>query len=191
MEINQALLVDISRSVQCALQEDIGAGDLTAQLIAEDSTAKAAIVSRQAAILCGRSWVDEVYKRLHNDIQIEWRQNDGESLIPDEPFCFLSGPARVLLTGERVALNFLQLLSATATQTQQFVEKTNGTETRILDTRKTLRANKLQKRAAHVGFDWADVDGPFAKIDEEILEIHQALDQQEGEARLLHRYVCN
>jgi len=123
-------------SVKRALQEDIGEGDLTAQLIEESVTAKATIISRQPAIFCGQPWASEVFSQLSPEIQ------DGQTL------CELSGPSRPILSGERTALNFLQTLSGTATRTQQFVSAVKGTSAKILDTRKTIPGLRLAQKYA-------------------------------------------
>ena len=105
---------DIPQCVARALEEDIGSGDITAQLIAADKQATAIVISREAATICGRPWVDEVFKQLDRNIQVVWHVEEGESVAPDTTLLSLTGNARMLLTGERTALNFLQTLSATA-----------------------------------------------------------------------------
>lgn len=134
--------------VQIALQEDIRDGDLTADLIAEDSHSEATVVCRENAILAGQAWFDEVFKQIDADVAVTWHFNDGDELPADTIICSLSGRSRSLLTGERAALNFVQTLSATATQTHQYVKAIAGTKTRILDTRKTIPGMRLAQKYA-------------------------------------------
>jgi nicotinate-nucleotide pyrophosphorylase (carboxylating) len=134
------------------LAEDIGTGDITAQLISEDTQATASVVCREAAVLCGQAWFDAVFAQLDPEIKIEWYFQDGNWLAKDAVLCQLNGPARALLTGERTALNLLQTLSATATQARRYADAINGTGCRILDTRKTLPGLRLaQKYAVRCG----------------------------------------
>ncbi len=147
-----ALPTDISETVQRALQEDIGSGDITSQLIPVDTQVQAQVISRESAILCGTAWFNEVFKQLDSQVQVTWFVQDGEAIQPRQRLCQLSGTARVLLTGERTALNFLQLLSGTATVAQSYVTAIKGTRTRILDTRKTLPGlRRAQKYAVRCG----------------------------------------
>ncbi|NJO16677.1 MAG: carboxylating nicotinate-nucleotide diphosphorylase [Thioploca sp.] len=147
-----ALPNDISETVQRALQEDIGSGDITSQLIPVDTQAQAQVISRESAILCGTAWFNEVFRQLDSQVQVTWFVQDGEAIQPRQRLCQLSGTARVLLTGERTALNFLQLLSGTATVAQSYVTAIKGTRTRILDTRKTLPGLRCaQKYAVRCG----------------------------------------
>ena len=143
---------DIPQCVARALEEDIGNGDITAQLIAADKEATAIVISREAATICGRPWVDEVFKQLDRNIQVDWHIEEGETVAPDTTLLSLTGNARMLLTGERTALNFLQTLSATANLARQYADRVKGTEVRILDTRKTIPGLRLaQKYAVTVG----------------------------------------
>jgi nicotinate-nucleotide pyrophosphorylase (carboxylating) len=143
---------DISIAVQRALDEDIGSGDITAALVPEWLTSNAVVISREPAILCGTAWFDEVFRQLDPAVAVAWRLNDGDSLAPDQPVCTVAGPARSLLTGERTALNFLQLLSGTATTTRNYVQTLGGAKTRLLDTRKTLPGlRSAQKYAVACG----------------------------------------
>lgn len=135
-------------SVKRALQEDIGEGDLTAQLIEESVTAKATIISRQPAIFCGQPWASEVFSQLSPDINQSWKVRDGDEIQDGQTLCELSGPSRPILSGERTALNFLQTLSGTATRTQQFVSAVKGTNAKILDTRKTIPGLRLAQKYA-------------------------------------------
>ena len=138
----------ISESVAIALREDIGSGDITAQLISEDDRATAQVISRQNATLCGVQWFNEVFKQLPGDTAISWLAEEGELIHESKPLCTLEGPARTLLTGERTALNFLQSLSATATTTRHYVDIIAGTSTRLLDTRKTIPGMRAAQKYA-------------------------------------------
>ncbi|OAD22561.1 nicotinate-nucleotide pyrophosphorylase, partial [Candidatus Thiomargarita nelsonii] len=149
---SQQLPTDLVKTVQNALAEDIGSGDITAHLIAAETQAKAQVISREQAILCGTAWFEEVFKQLDSQVQITWHVQDGETVKPDQLLCELTGAARTLLTGERTALNFLQLLSGTATEVQGYVKTISGTGTRLLDTRKTLPClRRAQKYAVRCG----------------------------------------
>jgi nicotinate-nucleotide pyrophosphorylase (carboxylating) len=147
-----ALPPDLFEQVGRALLEDIGSGDVSAQLILADRQAHAHVISREAAILCGAPWFDEVFRQLEPRIGIRWHFQEGEHVAANAVLCELSGPARALLTGERTALNFLQLLCATATVTQRYVHAIAGTGCRILDTRKTIPGLRTaQKYAVRCG----------------------------------------
>jgi nicotinate-nucleotide pyrophosphorylase (carboxylating) len=142
----------VARNVAQALAEDIGAGDLTAQLIPADQQAVATIISREDAVICGIDWVNACFNSLDNDVKIKWLVNEGEKITSNQLLCEISGNARALLTAERCALNFLQTLSAVATQTRAYVDAISGTKVQILDTRKTLPGLRLaQKYAVTVG----------------------------------------
>lgn len=142
----------ISKQVTLALAEDIGDGDVTAKLIPDDKLADARIICREPAILCGADWVSEVFNQLDTAIQIDWHCQDGDKIQADQELCRLHGSARHLLSGERSALNFLQTLSATATQAHEYVMVVEGTGCRILDTRKTIPGLRLaQKYAVRCG----------------------------------------
>lgn len=138
----------IDRIVGAALEEDIGTGDLTAQLVPAESWAQATIITREYAVMCGAPWVDAVFRQIDARVKLDWKVRDGERVRPNQALFGLSGPARALLTGERTALNFLQTLSATATITRQFVDAVAGTRCRILDTRKTLPGLRLAQKYA-------------------------------------------
>ena len=143
---------DIPLCVARALQEDIGHGDITAMLISAEQEAKGEVVSREHAVICGRPWVDEVFRQLDPSTSIDWLVEDGDKVVPDQLLFSISGNARVLLTGERTALNFLQMLSGTATLARQYADLTTGSEVKILDTRKTIPGLRLaQKYAVTVG----------------------------------------
>ncbi|MDR3433626.1 MAG: carboxylating nicotinate-nucleotide diphosphorylase [Rouxiella aceris] len=135
---------DIPLSVAQALREDLGGEvdadrDLTAQLLPADKQASATVITREAGVFCGSGWVDEVFAQLGADqVQITWRVKDGDLLVENQPLFDLVGPARLLLTGERTALNFVQTLSGVASAVNHYVKLLEGTKTRLLDTRKTI-----------------------------------------------------
>lgn len=142
----------IENTVSNALLEDIGSGDVTGLLIAEDEVSMATIISRDAATICGIDWVEEVFSQLDNDIHIEWDVDDGDSVEAGQTLCTISGNSRALLTGERSALNFLQTLSATATTARTYADAIKGTNCKVLDTRKTIPGLRLaQKYAVNCG----------------------------------------
>ncbi len=152
MQITEQLSEAISANVSLALTEDLGDGDLTAQLIPETALATAIISGREAMTVAGRPWVDDVFRQLNSNITVEWICNDGDRIPADAEICIINGPARAILSGERTALNFLQSLSATATNTARYVEAVAGTKVRILDTRKTIPGLRLaQKYAVRCG----------------------------------------
>ncbi len=142
----------IDAQVKLALAEDIGSGDLTAQLIPENASVEATILVREHAVICGIDWATACFKQVDEAIEIDWLVHEGEVAKPNQILCKLAGRARGLLTAERTALNFLQTLSATATQTRVFVDAIAGTNAKILDTRKTLPHFRFaQKYAVKVG----------------------------------------
>src|SRR5690554_5588969 len=143
-----SLQSSIEEEVRRALAEDIGTGDITAALIPAERQARATIISREPATLCGTAWADEVFRQIDPAIQVTWLAKDGERLEPNQPFCQLSGPARSLLSGERSALNFIQTLSATATRSRYFADLVEGTQVKLLDTRKTLPGLRLAQKYA-------------------------------------------
>lgn len=141
----------VREDVARALREDEAAGDLTAALVPEQ-TARATILCRQQAVLCGIPWAEEVFRQLEPSITLDWQAEDGDAIRADATVCELQGPARPLLQGERAALNFLQLLSATASRTRQFAQMLNASPCVLLDTRKTLPGLRhAQKYAVHCG----------------------------------------
>lgn len=143
---------DLSRTVERALEEDLGAGDLTAALIPTEATGRATIVTRERMVLCGVPYAEATFRRLDPTLSIAWQRAEGEIVEAGESLCQLEGRARALLTGERTALNFLQLLSGTATTTRTYAERLAGTACRLLDTRKTLPGLRFaQKYAVRVG----------------------------------------
>ena len=135
-----------------ALREDIGSGDVTARLIPPERLARASVLSREAAVICGTAWFDESFRQLDARVTVHWLVKEGSTVAPGTVLCELTGPARALLTGERTALNFLQLLSATATVTAQHVRAVACTACRVLDTRKTIPGLRTaQKYAVRCG----------------------------------------
>jgi nicotinate-nucleotide pyrophosphorylase (carboxylating) len=150
--IDDLLHQDIKEAVRRALKEDIRDGDITAQLIPAENKATATVITRESAVICGTAWVDEVFKQLDAAIILKWLVQDGDEVQPGQTLVELSGPARSLLTGERTALNFLQTLSGTATLSRQYAKLVEGTDIKILDTRKTIPGLRLaQKYAVKVG----------------------------------------
>ena len=143
---------DLPEQVSAALREDIGGGDVTARLVPDGQRVRGRVITREDAVLCGRPWAEETFRRLDAGIRLSWRAADGERLGAGTVIFGIEGPARPILTGERTALNFLQLLSATATQTSRFVAAVAGTGCTILDTRKTLPGLRTaQKYAVRCG----------------------------------------
>jgi nicotinate-nucleotide pyrophosphorylase (carboxylating) len=143
---------DLDTQVATALQEDIGSGDITAQLVPATQKVRGRLITREDAVLCGRPWVDETFRRLDSNIQLTWHAGDGDPIVAEQVIFEIQGPARAVLTGERTALNFLQLLSATATAARRFVDAVAGTGCTILDTRKTLPGLRTaQKYAVRCG----------------------------------------
>jgi nicotinate-nucleotide pyrophosphorylase (carboxylating) len=142
----------VTDDVARALREDVGDGDRTANLIPADTELDTRVISREAAVLCGRPWFEETFRQLDPAVLLHWQASDGELIQCDQEVCRLHGPARATLSGERTALNFLQTLSGTATQARRYVEAVAGTGAIILDTRKTLPGLRLaQKYAVRCG----------------------------------------
>jgi nicotinate-nucleotide pyrophosphorylase (carboxylating) len=139
---------EITANVRAALAEDIGSGDITAQLIPADRLARAKIITREAATICGTAWVDEVFRQLDPRVQVIWNVADGERAMQDQTLFSLEGPARALLSGERSALNFLQLLSGVASRCREYADLVEGTAVQLLDTRKTLPGLRLAQKYA-------------------------------------------
>ena len=145
-------LKSVDELVATALREDVGDGDVTAALIPETSQSNARVITREAAVLCGRPWFDAVFRQVDPTIRIAWTAAEGQDVDPNQELCRLSGPTRALLTGERAALNFLQTLSGTATVVRQYVRLLDSTATKLLDTRKTLPGlREAQKYAVRCG----------------------------------------
>ncbi|GAA5445384.1 Nicotinate-nucleotide pyrophosphorylase [carboxylating] [Microbulbifer sp. NBRC 101763] len=132
------IMTDLKRAVHTALDEDVGSGDITAQLIPAERSARARVITREDCTLSGRAWVEEVFRQLDQDLQLTWHFEDGDRVAADSVLFELEGNARAILTGERAALNFLQTLSGTATTAAEFANRAAGTEVKILDTRKTI-----------------------------------------------------
>ncbi|MGH8659576.1 MAG: carboxylating nicotinate-nucleotide diphosphorylase [Gammaproteobacteria bacterium] len=142
----------IDECVLRALREDVGRGDLTAQLLPADANSSASVLCREAAVLCGTLWFERVFYHLDQRVKIRWYAADGEQIEPKQCLCRIKGPTRALLTGERTALNFLQCLSGTASITRAYARAISGTAATLLDTRKTLPGLRLaQKYAVRCG----------------------------------------
>ncbi|MCJ1884850.1 carboxylating nicotinate-nucleotide diphosphorylase [Pseudomonas sp. LA21] len=139
---------EIQANVRAALAEDVGSGDITAQLIPAERDASARIITRENATVAGSAWVDEVFRQVDPRVQVKWQVKDGEQVSADQTLFTLEGPARALLTGERSALNFLQLLSGTATRARHYADLVEGTGVKLLDTRKTLPGLRLAQKYA-------------------------------------------
>ena len=143
---------DLGRQVETALAEDIGRGDVTAALVPAAQHVRGRVITREAAVLCGQAWADETFRRLDPLVRLTWHAADGARLVADQVVLEIAGPARAVLTGERTALNFLQLLSGTATVARAYVDAIAGTGCRILDTRKTVPGLRTaQKYAVRCG----------------------------------------
>jgi nicotinate-nucleotide pyrophosphorylase (carboxylating) len=146
------LPADLAKQVEAALREDLGAGDVTATLVPAAQRVHGSVITREAAVLCGRAWVDETFRQLDPKVQLTWRAADGERVAAQQVIFAIAGPARPVLSGERTALNFLQLLSGTATAARRFVDAVAGTRCQILDTRKTVPGLRTaQKYAVRCG----------------------------------------
>jgi len=147
-DLKHVIRDDVTR----ALEEDIGTGDITAALIPFAQQSSATVISREDATICGVDWFNEVFKQLEPSIKVDWHVSDGDTVIPDQVLCKLAGSSRALLSGERAALNFLQTLSATATVAAHYASIVAGTNTKILDTRKTIPGlRRAQKYAVSCG----------------------------------------
>lgn len=155
--INVPYLIDLQRDIELTvrqtLAEDLGhlpleQGDITASLIPASQQAKATIISREDCVFCGSAWLTEVFRQLSDQVKVEWFVADGDKVAANSVLCELTGPARILLTGERTALNFIQTLSGTATTTALYVSLLEGSATRLLDTRKTLPGMRLAQKYA-------------------------------------------
>ena len=142
----------IHQQVALALSEDIGAGDLTASLISPSECVRAKLICRDESVACGRDWVDAVFKTLDTGVQIDWHCEDGDDLHAGQTWCIIEGSVRAILSGERTALNFAQLLAGTATATRILVRELQDTQAQLLDTRKTVPGLRLaQKYAVQCG----------------------------------------
>lgn len=143
---------DLQQQVARALSEDVGPGDVTAELVPPGQRVTGRVITREAAVFCGRPWADETFHQLDPNIRIGWQVNDGDPVKPDQTLFEVAGLARPILTGERTALNFVQLLSATATAAKRFADAVAGTQCAIIDTRKTIPGLRTaQKYAVRCG----------------------------------------
>jgi nicotinate-nucleotide pyrophosphorylase (carboxylating) len=140
------LTAEIERNVSQALAEDIGTGDLTAALLSADEAATATVISRETAVLCGAGWFEAAFRQLSAEVNVRWFAQDGDTIGAGQKLCQITGPARGLLTAERTALNFVQLLSAVATRTRLYVDAVAKTGAVIVDTRKTLPGLRLAQK---------------------------------------------
>ncbi|HEV2227666.1 MAG TPA: carboxylating nicotinate-nucleotide diphosphorylase [Steroidobacteraceae bacterium] len=139
---------DLAGQVEAALREDIGSGDVTAALVPAGQRVRGSVITRESAVLAGRPWVDATFRHLDPHVQLLWHASDGEPIAANQVVFDIAGSARAVLTGERTALNFLQLLSATATATRRFVDAVAGTGCTILDTRKTIPGMRSAQKYA-------------------------------------------
>jgi len=155
----------ISAQVRAVLLEDVGSGDLTAGLLPADQRSTVEVITREAAVLCGCAWFEEVFRQLDPAVELSWRVKDGERVEPGSVLCRLEGPSRALLTGERTALNYLQTLSGTATRARRYADAVAGLPVRVLDTRKTLPGLRAQQKyAVRCGGCWNHRMGLFDAI---------------------------
>jgi nicotinate-nucleotide pyrophosphorylase (carboxylating) len=138
----------IRANVLAALAEDVGDGDITAALIPESEMAHGRVITREAGILCGQAWGDAVFNEVDPGIELQWLCGDGDRLAPDDTLFSFSGPARSLLTAERCALNFLQLMSGTASTCARYASLVEGTGVKLLDTRKTIPGLRIAQKYA-------------------------------------------
>jgi nicotinate-nucleotide pyrophosphorylase (carboxylating) len=141
---------DLGSQVQTAIREDVGNGDVTAGFVPANQLAHGRVITREAAVMCGRAWVEETFRQLDEGVRLRWHAEDGERINPAQNLFDIEGSARSILTGERTALNFLQLLSATATEARRYVDAVAGTGCTILDTRKTLPGLRTAQKYAVV-----------------------------------------
>ena len=147
-----ALEETVTADVTRALKEDVGLGDLTARLVPEGKSAHARLMTRQSGVLCGVEWFQRTFEELDPDVEIFWHHGDGDAIVANSSLCEIEGDSRALLTAERTAMNFVQLLSGVATRTRQYVMAVEGTRARIYDTRKTLPGLRIaQKYAVRTG----------------------------------------
>ena len=142
------LIQDIAATVSRALAEDVGDGDITAQLIPADRQGRASVITREDCVFCGRAWVDEVFRQLDPQLEVVWHVEDGERVAANSTLFELAGNARSILTGERCALNFVQTLSGTATTAAEYAALAAATEVKILDTRKTIPGLRTAQKYA-------------------------------------------
>lgn len=138
----------IEENVFNALKEDVGDGDITAELIPHDNISLATVINREACVFCGLDWFEETYRQIDEEILIDWFVDDGDTIDADQIICTISGSSQNIVTGERTALNFVQTLSATATLSAQYADKVKDTTTKILDTRKTIPGLRMAQKYA-------------------------------------------
>ena len=138
----------IEENVFNALKEDVGEGDITAELIPPDNISLATVISREDCVFCGLDWFEETYRQIDDEILIDWSVDDGEHISAGDIVCTISGSSQKIVTGERTALNFVQTLSATATQSKKYATEVINTETKVLDTRKTIPGLRMAQKYA-------------------------------------------
>jgi nicotinate-nucleotide pyrophosphorylase (carboxylating) len=148
MQPSDHFLVNLQQAVAAALAEDVGGGDISAVLIPEGAMATAVVITREPAVICGQAWVDEVFRQVDARIAVDWYSSDGEAVVADQALFAVRGPARGILTAERSALNFLQLLSGTATTSASYAELVRDYSVELLDTRKTIPGLRLAQKYA-------------------------------------------
>ena len=148
LAVNEAFFDEVRRNVQAAIVEDVGSGDINAALIPTEQMATAHLITRTAGVFCGQSWAEETCRQIDTSITTEWLVHDGQSVTPGDALLVARGPARSLLTCERIMLNFIQLLSGTATAARQYVEAISETSAQILDTRKTVPGLRIAQKYA-------------------------------------------
>ena len=148
LPVNEAFFNEVRRNVQAAIVEDVGSGDINAALIPTEQMATAHLITRTAGVFCGQSWAEETCRQIDTSITTEWLVHDGQSVTPGDALLVARGPARSLLTCERIMLNFIQLLSGTATAARQYVEAISETSAQILDTRKTVPGLRIAQKYA-------------------------------------------
>lgn len=138
----------IEENVFNALKEDVGEGDITAELIPHDNISLATVISRESCVFCGLDWFEETYRQIDEDILIDWCVDDGDNIEADQVICTISGSSQKIVTGERTALNFVQMLSATATLSARYATAVADTKTKVLDTRKTIPGLRMAQKYA-------------------------------------------
>lgn len=145
LQVPQSVIED---NVFNALKEDVGDGDITAELIPHDNISLATVINREACVFCGLDWFEETYRQIDEDILIDWFVDDGDEIEADQIICTISGSSQNIVTGERTALNFVQTLSATATVSSKYAKKLEDTNTKVLDTRKTIPGLRMAQKYA-------------------------------------------
>ena len=159
--LEEAITTDVTR----ALKEDIGTGDLTAALVPADKPGEARLMTRQNGVLCGTEWFTRVFEELDPDVEIFWHHKDGDDIVAGSSVCEIEGNARAMLTAERTAMNFVQLLSGVATKARAYAKAVAGTRAKVIDTRKTLPGLRIaQKYAVQVGGGWINRIGLYDGI---------------------------